>query len=68
MTRLPRMAIGRMAGEFHPEFFGNAGIGQDRIETVTKRMECSPAELPETFALDDPKVDARVFYDPFESF
>lgn len=59
--------LGRVAGEFHPQFFGNAGVGQDRIETVPKRMERSPGKLPEPFALNDSEIDSRVFDNPFES-
>ena len=57
-----------MAGQFHPDLLGDAGVGQCRIKTMSQGMERAFGEFLYPFPWNDHRVQASLLYNGQEHF
>ena len=57
---------GRMASQFHADFFGHSGVGQNRINTMAQRMERALGKNPEPLSPDRHRIETSLDHDAFE--
>lgn len=69
MVSIPPMnRLGFVSGQFHPEFRGNARVGQHACERVAERMEGPFGNLALSIAFRRARIQAGFPHDSLESF